>query len=136
MTFSVYKRSILAMTNNEHAMGRTAVSNGWANEPLGEDPHGTLQTFQRDLKVGLIATDRSALKTCGVNEELAAVIERYRSSGFDFLPVTEQESIEVGTRNRIIGLIEIAPFVQGAPIEGSIRTNNSATSVISTPTTF
>jgi|ERR1035437_10572299 hypothetical protein len=85
------------MTTNEHAMGRTVVSNGWAKDPLGEDPYGTLQLFQRDLKVGLIATDRSALKTCGGDEELAAVVERYRSRGFDFLPVTEQESIEVDT---------------------------------------
>jgi hypothetical protein len=79
----------------------------WANGAIGNDPHSMMESIQKGLTVDLIATKRAEFRTCEVSESLAAVVERNRSTRFDFLPVIEPAT------GRIIGLIEIVPFMQG-----------------------
>ena len=68
------------------------------------DPRQALRAIQKGLLVTLIATDRSRLTTCGVNEELGIVVEKNRSNDFDYLPVTTSTVDGIGTRNQLIGL--------------------------------
>src|ERR1700724_2078962 len=96
------------MIAKEHEKYYIAAPTSWASRSLGNDPHVTLETFQKGLTVGLISTDRSAFETCCIDEELATVIERNRHKPFDFLPVTDKASNVLGTCSRIIGLIEVA----------------------------
>ena len=109
------------MISNEGVMPQP-VEKTWANQSLGANAHETLRTFQKRLPVGLIATDRSAFETCGAEEEVAQILERNRHKQFDFLPVTEQASSDVGTRDSIIGLIEIAPLMHDRSTGGLVRT--------------
>lgn len=87
----------------------------WADYTAAKDPSDALKALQDGLSVGLIATPRNVLETCVRGEEIAVVAERNRSDAFDFLPVTEQDD------DRIIGLIEIAPFLQGAEARGNVE---------------
>ena len=106
------------MTNQQYAAEKTTGASGWANNYLGNDPHLTLEAFQKDLTVNLIRTPRAAFQTCGLHEALAVVVERNRANKFDFLPVVEPPSNRSLSRNKIVGLIELVPFMQGADVGG------------------
>jgi len=73
--------------------------------------------FQDGLPVRLIATPRSALKTCRTDEKLVRVVER-NVEGFDYFPVIDAAG---DTRETIVGLIELVPFMQGEPPRGRVR---------------
>jgi hypothetical protein len=85
----------------------------WAKRSLADDPAKTLATFQSGLEVRLIATDRTALKTCSSDEELATIVERSRDDDFDYLPVTAPTFEESDHKKRIIGLVELVSFTHG-----------------------
>jgi hypothetical protein len=97
------------MQSAEKAVGRTS----WATGSIGNEPEVTIETLQKGLMVGLIATKRADFETCSPGEMLSTVVDRNRSNHFDFLPVIE-------TTGHIVGLIEIAPFMQGAPTDGQV----------------
>jgi hypothetical protein len=80
-----------------------------------------LETFHRGLTVDLIVTKRALLETCAADEALASVIERNRSNAFDFLPVTEPASRKPDSCARIVGLIEILPYMHGKEPQGDVR---------------
>ena len=81
--------------------------NQWANSSIGDQLNVTIEALQKGLTVSLIATKRVSFATCAQDETFSSVVARNRPSGFDFLPVLEP------TTCRIVGLIEIAPFMQG-----------------------
>ena len=93
----------------------------WASKALDDDPIGMLETFHRGLTVDLIVTKRALLETCAADEALASVIERNRNNGFDFLPVTEPASRKPDSYARIVGLIEILPYMHGKEPQGDVR---------------
>src|SRR5215831_10395819 len=74
-------------------------SAAWANGALVGDSVEALRNIENVFTVGLIATPREAFRTCQADEQLARVVERYRSELFDFLPVIEASD------DQIIGLI-------------------------------
>jgi CBS domain-containing protein len=74
----------------------------WATSSIGDDPSVTLSELQRGLTVSQIATRRADFHTCLYNEDLSTVVVRNRSNNFDFLPVTNNDTI--------VGLLEIASF--------------------------
>lgn len=76
----------------------------------------TLESFQEKLPVRLIATPRSAFKTCRADEELAIVVGR-NNEGFDYFPVVE--CADGSTRERIIGLVQVV--MHGAEPWGTVR---------------
>jgi hypothetical protein len=88
----------------------------WATGSVGEQTPVTLEALQNGLTVDLIATRRVDFVTCLENETFAEVVPRNRPLGFDFLPVLDQ------TSSRIVGLIEIAPFMHGAVPDARIGT--------------
>ena len=92
-------------------------SGAWA-AGAGDDPTVTLATFQEKLPVLLIATPRSAFKTCRPDEELSIVVAR-NNEGFDYFPVVEYA--DGSTRERIIGLVEVIPFTHGVEPRGLVR---------------
>jgi hypothetical protein len=95
----------------------------WATNYLGHDPRFTLEAFQKDLTVDLIRTPRSAFES-GLHEALAAVVQRNRTKKFDFLPVVaELPPHGSSTRDRIVGLIELVPFIKGADARGLVHEN-------------
>src|SRR6185312_11036907 len=73
--------------------------------------------LQDRLSVALIATPRSELRTCHVTESIAAAMAR-NDKGFDYFPVTD--NVRPG-RERIIGLVELIPYVHGKPHLGNVR---------------
>ena len=89
------------------------VAPSWASRTLGADPAETLAAFQGGLTVSLIATERAAFETCAADEPLALVVERNRANAFDFLPVIESAPGKADSGTRIIGLMEIFPFMHG-----------------------
>jgi hypothetical protein len=93
----------------------------WASKALGDDPARMLESIHRGLTVDSIATERAKFETCAADEALAVVIERNRSNAFDFLPVTEPEPGTPATSARIIGLLEIVPYVHGKEPQGDVR---------------
>jgi hypothetical protein len=109
------------MTIQEHAVESTVASTSWAKNSLGDDPDLTLEAFQRGLTVGLIATKGADFETCTHDEKLSTVVDRNRRKRFDFLPVIEPPKEGADTRDKIVGLIEIAPFMQAAKAEGRVR---------------
>jgi hypothetical protein len=76
-----------------------------------------MAALQDRLSVALIATPRQALRTCGVDDTVAAVMAR-NGEGFDYFPVTDTAS---HGRERIIGLIELVPYLRGKPQAGNVR---------------
>jgi hypothetical protein len=98
---------------HEHVASKTP----WATSPIGDQPHSTLEAFQKGLTISLIATAKANFETCASDEILASVMACNRHDDFDFLPVIEP------TTRRIIGIIEIAQFRQGrAP---DVRVNSA-----------
>jgi CBS domain-containing protein len=94
----------------EEARGQTP----WANRSIGDEPQGTIETLQKGLTVGLIATERANFETCTNDEMLSSVVERNRRNQFDFLPVV------AAATDRIVGLIEIAPLMHGTSADGHV----------------
>jgi hypothetical protein len=92
-------------------------SGTWA-AGAGDDPAVTLASFQENLPVRLIATPRSAFKTCRPDEELSALVKRNVES-FDYFPVVE--CADGITREGIIGLVEVIPFMRGEEPRGLVR---------------
>jgi hypothetical protein len=88
-------------------------SGTWAGG-AGDD----LATFQEKLPVRLIATPRSAFKTCRSDEELSIVVRRNKER-FDYFPVVE--CAEGIAEERIIGLVEVIPFMHGAEPRGLVQ---------------
>ena len=76
----------------------------------------TLATFQEMLPVRLIATERSALKTCRSDEQLSAVVARNHEH-FDYFPVVERAD---GAPERIIGLVRLVAFMQDPEPRGGL----------------
>lgn len=79
-----------------------------------DDAAVALSTFQEGLPVRLIATARNDLKVCRPDEDLSAVVARNREDNFDYFPVVECAD---ENRERIIGLVELVPFMGGAGAE-------------------
>jgi hypothetical protein len=94
----------------------------WANSAIGDEPHVTVEALQKGLTVGLIATKRADFVVCAEDEMLATVVERNRQNQFDFLPVIESAKNETANSSRIIGLVEIAPYMHGAKVGGRVGT--------------
>ena len=89
--------------------------NGWpSNSAAGPN---LMAALQDRLSVALIATPRQALRTCGVDETVAEVMAR-NGAGFDYFPVTDTGP---HARERIIGLIELVPYLRGMPPDGNVR---------------
>jgi hypothetical protein len=76
-----------------------------------------MKSLQDQLPVALITTPRHALLTCRSDETLAAVIAR-NEGGFDYFPVIDAAKRR---RERIVGLIELVPYLQGKKPEGIVR---------------
>jgi hypothetical protein len=89
----------------------------WTNK----DPSGTLRIFQEGLPVRLIATDRNAFKICTPNDALVDVVARNREDLFDYFPVTVPATDVTDTRDRIVGLVEIAPYMHGTEPQGLVE---------------
>jgi hypothetical protein len=87
----------------------------WANSSIGNDPHSMIESLQKGLTVDLIATKRADFETCDVSESLPSVVERNHRNRFDFLPVIEPAT------NRIIGLLEVTPFMRGTVEDGRVE---------------
>jgi hypothetical protein len=85
----------------------------WSAGALTGDPVTAMQGFQDGIPVRSIATGRDILKMCGPDDELAAIIERNRADQFDYMPILDG--------GRITGLIELVPFMHGAPAHGVVR---------------
>ncbi len=100
----------------------------WASSSLGDDPHLTMEILQRGLSVDLIATARSDLETCSHDEMLTTVVDRNRRNQFDFLPVLGPAIDGAGAPGRIIGLIEIAPFMSAPTPDGQVHASMRALS--------
>src|ERR1700722_8340286 len=75
-----------------------------------------MKSLQNSLPVTLIATPRDALLTCRSDEAVTAVMAR-NGGGFDYFPVID--AAEFG-RERIVGLIELVPYLRGAKSEGIV----------------
>jgi hypothetical protein len=75
-----------------------------------------MAALQDRLPVTLISTPRHALHTCRSDEALSDVISR-NSEGFDYFPVIEASSC---TRERIVGLVELVPYLRGEPPNGIV----------------
>src|SRR5262245_17723474 len=101
--------------------GSAVTAPPWASRALGDHPGRNLENFNRGLTVSLMATEPAALRTCEPDEPLAAVVERNRSNAFDFLPVTEPSPARMDKHARIVGLIEIFPYMHGTEPQGLIR---------------
>jgi hypothetical protein len=83
-----------------------------------------MAALQDRLPIALIATPRHALRTCRSDEMLAEVMAR-NDEGFDYFPVID------ATRHgheRIIGLIELVPYLHGQTAGGIVREHMSALS--------
>jgi hypothetical protein len=95
-------------------------TNPWASNPLGDDPRTTLETFQQDITVDLVATERSKFQVCGIDEPLRTVLERNQHNDYDFLPVTEPIADGITTSDIIVGLLNIATL-RGREVKGLVR---------------
>lgn len=80
--------------------------------------HPLLEDFQSGLPVRLIGTPRAQLMTCGAGEPIAAAVERNREKKFEFLPVIDSAD---AARSPIVGLFEVARFMDGEPSPGLVR---------------
>ncbi|MBX6743930.1 MAG: hypothetical protein IRY87_17995 [Acetobacteraceae bacterium] len=78
-------------------------------------PPALLGAFQQGLPVRLIATPRSELATCHVDEPVGAVLARNRED-YDFFPVTDGG---VGAEERIVGLLDVASLRAEASPDGT-----------------
>jgi len=78
-------------------------------------PPALLGAFQQGLPVRLIATPRSELATCCVDEPVGAVLARNRED-YDFFPVTDSEA---GAEERIVGLLDVASLRAEASPDGT-----------------
>ena len=67
-----------------------------------------MKTLQDRLPVTMIATPRNALLTCRSDDTLAAVIIKIEGASTSY-PVIDADD---GERKRIIGLIELVPYVR------------------------
>jgi hypothetical protein len=76
-----------------------------------------MTALQDRLPVALIVTPRHALRTCRSDEALAEVVAR-NGEGFDYFPVVE--AVQPGPE-RIIGLIELVPYMNGETAGGLVR---------------
>ncbi len=76
-----------------------------------------MAAFQGGLPVRLIATPREALQTCRSDERLADVVEQDHEK-FDYLPVTDRPK---DGRERIIGLVYLAPYLLGEAAHGVVK---------------
>lgn len=90
------------------------VAVGWPS--TAAEPH-LMKSLQDRLPVALIATPRRDLRTCQSDETLEKVMARNREA-FDYLPVTDAAQRE---RERIIGLIELVPYLRGKKPEGTVE---------------
>ncbi|SEE18597.1 hypothetical protein SAMN05519104_5431 [Rhizobiales bacterium GAS188] len=88
----------------------------WATG-AGDNAAAALATFQEGLPIRLIETPRDAFETCRPDEEMSVVVAR-NQGGFDYFPVVECVD---GIRKRIIGLVELVPFIHGAESRGFVR---------------
>jgi hypothetical protein len=86
----------------------------WPNRAAKPD---MMKSLQDQLPVALIATPRHALLTCRGQETLAAVMAR-NEEAFDYFPVID--AIGSG-RERIVGLIELVPYVHSKRPEGIVQ---------------
>jgi hypothetical protein len=77
-----------------------------------------MEALQRGLQVQLIATPRADLRTCSIDEELADVLAKNSGEKFDYLPVIE---VSPGGVTRIVGLVDMTKYLDGATPVGSVR---------------
>lgn len=86
-----------------------------------KDPSGTLQLFQEGLPVRLICTERNAFKTCTPSETLADVVARNRENPFDHFPVTLPDTDMADSNNKIIGVIDITPYMHQTETQLTVK---------------
>jgi hypothetical protein len=92
-------------------------SGRWAARTV-DNRTAPLVSLQGNIPVRLIATPRSAFKTCLVDEDLSKVIEG-NEENFDYLPVVERS--DGNDKEHIIGLLEVIEFMHGAAPVGLVR---------------
>ncbi|WP_319518995.1 hypothetical protein [uncultured Martelella sp.] len=76
------------------------------------------ETLHDGLRVALIATPKTAFWACSQNENLRDVAER-NTEKFDFAPV-------IGDDERILGVVELAPYFDTAAPEQPVRQSTIA----------
>lgn len=89
--------------------------NGWPSKSVAEPD--LMVALQDRLSVALIATPRQALRVCRVDETVANVMAR-NEEGFDYFPITDTAP---HGGERIVGLIELVPYLSGKPRDGTVR---------------
>jgi hypothetical protein len=77
----------------------------WAARPLDIDPASVLNSVERGLNVGLIATFEPDLVCCEIGAQIGTLLESPRFRTFDYLPVT--------TAGRIVGLLPLGRLRTG-----------------------
>ena len=85
----------------------------WVAQADVADPVGTLETILENLAVNLIATERKSLVTCAADESITTVVERNQVDRFDYMPVTQSDVGRAASPTKIIGLLELVPFIDG-----------------------
>jgi hypothetical protein len=74
--------------------------NSWAARPLDIDPVNVLNSVERGVTVGLIATFEPDLVCCEIGAQIGTLLESPRFRAFDYLPVT--------TAGRTLGLVPLS----------------------------
>jgi hypothetical protein len=88
-----------------------ATGSSWSARSLaGNDVTDALTVFQESIPVLLIATARTAFKTCFPDETLGEVVARNRTDRFDFLPVVSRGAPGGET---VVGVLEIISLMSG-----------------------
>ena len=96
----------------------SAGSDAWVSS-AGVSPEA-METVQNALPIRLIATSRSAFKTCRVEDNLACVVgeNAKREAPFDHLPVVD--GAEDG-RETIAGVLDLTPFRSDRSAQGIVN---------------
>jgi hypothetical protein len=92
-----------------------ALQRGWSSNSVAKP--NLMAALQDRLSVALLATPRQALRTCSVDETVSEVMVR-NTEKFDYFPVTDTTP---HGRERIVGLIELVPYLHGRPADGNVR---------------
>jgi hypothetical protein len=100
-------------SNSPEKFGRTR---DWATNALEGNQIADLGTFQDGLPVRLITTARRDLSMCGPDEDLADVVNRNAVNQFDHLPVVQS--------GRIVGVVELIPFMRGSAPSGKVQAHS------------
>lgn len=74
--------------------------------PAGGEGAYSLDTYQRTLSVGLIATPRKNFVTCTPDQSVSTVVEFAREGGFDYVPIA--------AHGNIVGVLDVLSMTEEA----------------------